>query len=216
MDIILTGAKGFVGSILEKELKADNHNVIHHRNIEEYDDKSIDEIKSQFKEKTKPGCLLHCARHHGNIIGEITQEKWLDEFKQDVYLPFLTTKALYYAGLIDNVIFTSSIYGVEPPKVRWIPENYVASKAAEIHLAKYLALQLAPKCRVNIIILGGVHSDRPAAFQTGEFRHKYNQRVPLNHMVCPGEIYGAVKFLIGNGSKGMTGSEIKIDGGYTI
>lgn len=215
MNVILTGGRGFVGNILDYHLNEDHFNVIQFRNKNNYGKKDIAKIKEQLQKNVSTG-IVHCARHHGNIVGNITEKKWMEEFKTDVYLPFLTTKWLYNNGIINNVIFMSSIYGVEPPKVRWIPENYVASKAAEIHIAKYLALQLAPKCRVNTIILGGVHSDRKEAQQSAEFRQKYNQRVPLNHMVYPDEIYGAVKFLLSRDSRGMTGSEIKIDGGYTI
>jgi NAD(P)-dependent dehydrogenase (short-subunit alcohol dehydrogenase family) len=116
---------------------------------------------------------------------------------------------------LKNVIFISSIYGLVPPTVREIPMNYITCKAAEIHLAKSLAVKLAPKIRVNTIILGGVESDRVEADQTPEFREAYCKKTLLGKMVQPDEIYGAVRFLVSDESKGMTGAQIIIDGGYT-
>lgn len=214
--VILTGASGFMGKIIKKSLEGDGYIVIPYRNESEENISKNDVAISQIKfDSLKRATLIHCARSHKNITGVIDEEKWMDEYRQDVYYPYLTTRHLAKNGLIDNVIYISSIYGQEPPKVRHIPENYVAAKSAEIHLAKYLSIQLAPTIRVNTICYGGVLSDREAANQTPDFRKKYNQRVPLGHMVFPEEIYGPIKFLVEN-SQGMTGSVINVDGGYTV
>jgi len=206
MNIVMTGTKGFIGKIIVPQLEADGHNVIAY-------DTRINTLTSLTH---TPDVFIHAARHHGNITGIITKNKWLKEYETDVIDPYLLALDLKAHYNIKNIIYLSSIYGLEPPKVRHIPANYIAAKAAEIHSAKNLAIVLAPFTRVNIVILGGVLSDRTAAEQSDDFCERYNKRTLLNHMVLPDEIYGAIKFLVSDESKGMTGAEIRIDGGYTV
>jgi len=206
MNIALTGAAGFIGKILRAELEKAGHKV--------YPCRTDDE---RFLPYTGEGCLIHCARHHENITGEITESKWQGEFETDVMLPYFYTMNMVRANpKLNNIIFISSIYGIKVPTVRLIPVNYQVCKAAEIQLSKILAVNLAPKIRVNTVILGGVLSDREVAEQTPEFRRAYETKTLLGHMVLPEEVAGAVKFLVSGESKGMTGASIVIDGGYTI
>jgi len=202
--VALTGANGFIGKIIKKELEEAGHQVIPVRTDTGEIPESID-------------CLIHCARAHKNLIEPITEEKWIGEFTTDVMLPYFYTMKMIEANPgLNNIIFISSIYGIKVPTVRPIPINYLVSKAAEIYLSKILAVNLAPKIRVNCVILGGVHSDREVADQHPEFREKYHAKTLLGHMVLPDEVAGAVKFLVSDESKGMTGQNIIVDGGYTV
>jgi NAD(P)-dependent dehydrogenase (short-subunit alcohol dehydrogenase family) len=204
MRITLTGANGFIGKILKKELEEIGHTVIPVRTDEDYIPENID-------------CLIHCARAHKNLIEPITEDKWIGEFTTDIMLPYFYTMEMIEVNPgLDNIIFISSIYGIKVPTVRPIPVNYLVSKAAEIYLSKILAVNLAPKIRVNCVILGGVESDREIAQQTPEFREKYSAKTLLGHMVLPDEVAGAVRFLVSEESKGMTGSALRVDGGYGI
>lgn len=206
MNIALTGANGFMGKIIKAELEKAGHEVYSERTpIIGEPLKGID-------------CIIHCARHHGYITGDITPDKWHGEFETDVRLPYEYTMQMVEANQsLNNVIFISSIYGIKPPTVRPIPMNYCVCKAAEIHLAKCLAVDLAPKVRVNTVIFGGVLSDRAEAQQDEPgFREAYGKITLNGHMVLTDEVAGAIKFLVSEESKGMTGAEIKVDGGYTV
>ena len=205
MNIALTGANGFIGKIIKEDLKKCGHVIFMDRT--DYNDTLYDNID----------CIIHCARAHKNLIEPITEEKWIGEYLTDVYYPYrYTMKMVENNKNLKNIIFFSSIYGIKVPTVRPIPINYQVCKAAEIYLSKILAVELAPKIRVNCIILGGVESDREVAQQNDEFRKSYSSRTLLNHMVLPDEVSGAVKYLVSDESKGMTGQRIIIDGGYTV
>jgi NAD(P)-dependent dehydrogenase (short-subunit alcohol dehydrogenase family) len=204
MRIALSGSKGFIGKILTEELEKAGHQIIPVRT-------DIDDIPEDID------CLIHCARAHKNLIEPITEEKWIGEFTTDVMLPYFYTMKMIEANpWLDNIIFISSIYGIKVPTVRPIPINYLVSKAAEIYLSKILAVNLAPKIRVNCVILGGVESDREVAQQTPDFLEKYSAKTLLGHMVLPDEVAGAVKYFVSGESKGVTGQSIIIDGGYIL
>jgi NAD(P)-dependent dehydrogenase (short-subunit alcohol dehydrogenase family) len=204
MIVALTGSSGFIGRIIKNALEAKGHMVMPVRTDCGCIPDNID-------------CLIHCARAHKNLIEPITEEKWIGEFTTDVMLPYsYTMKMIEVNPWLNNIIFISSIYGIKVPTVRPIPINYLVSKAAEIYLSKVLAVNLAPKIRVNCVILGGVESDREVAQQTPDFREKYSAKTLLGHMVLPDEVAGAVKFLVSEESKGMTGINLIVDGGYTV
>jgi hypothetical protein len=202
--VALTGSNGFIGKILTKELENSGYLVIPVRTDRDYFPVNID-------------CLIHCARAHKNLIEPITEDKWIGEFTTDVMLPYFYTMKMIEANPgLNNIIFISSIYGIKVPTVRPIPINYQVAKAAEIYLSKILAVNLAPHIRVNCVIYGGVHSDREVADQHPEFRKAYHEKTLFGHMVFPDEVSGAVKFLVSDESKGMTGTQIRVDGGYTV
>lgn len=207
MRILLTGANGFVGKILTEALEEDGNIVVPGRTDNTWDGSIPIAIN----------CLIHCARDKTNLEEPITQKKWKNEYETDVVLAYdYTMRVIKHNPLLNNIIFVTSIYGVRIPTVRYIPVNYNIAKIAERYLSQNLAVELAPSIRVNALIMGGIESDRPLANQTDEFRVKYCEHTLLGRMVQPDEIVGPIRFLVSDASKGMTGSELTVDGGYTL
>ncbi|GAN29272.1 SDR family oxidoreductase [Legionella pneumophila] len=125
------------------------------------------------------------------------------------------------AGSIVNI---GSIYGVVSPDQKiyeyrrergenfYKPVAYSASKSALYNLTRYLAEYWASKnIRTNIITLAGMFAD-----QDNDFLSAYCARVPMGRMATPSDYIGAIHFLLSDSSKYMTGSELRIDGGWTI
>jgi NAD(P)-dependent dehydrogenase (short-subunit alcohol dehydrogenase family) len=116
-----------------------------------------------------------------------------------------------------NIINFSSIAGIVSPDPRTYNNGmhkhagYCVSKSAVTQLTKYLAVHLSPNIRVNCIIPGGVKSN-----QDKKFIKKYSSKVPLGRMMNSNEINGIIKFLCSEESSYCTGSQIVLDGGYTI
>ena len=117
----------------------------------------------------------------------------------------------------------SSIYGVVSPDHRIYnksihngrtintPAVYSVSKAGVIALSKYLASYWGEESiRVNTLSPGGVFSG-----QNYDFVNAYSQRVPLNRMANPDEIFGAALFLASDSASYITGQNIVIDGGLS-
>lgn len=115
-----------------------------------------------------------------------------------------------------SVVYVSSISG----KYCTIPANsmYTASKAGVDGIAKGMALDLAPKgIRVNCINPGMVETDIfHSGILTDEQIQVDRQRYPLKRYGRPEEIAYAAVYLLSDASSWMTGSNILIDGGYTL
>ena len=91
------------------------------------------------------------------------------------------------------------------------PAAYGASKAAVVNLTRYFARLWGPHgVRVNALSPGGVRGG-----QDGEFVRKYSERVPLGRMAEPGDLVGALLFLVSDASAYVTGQELRVDGGFT-
>lgn len=99
---------------------------------------------------------------------------------------------------------------VDPPFLK--PPAYGASKAGVLSLTRYLAALWGPHgVRVNALSPGGVRGD-----QDSEFVRKYSERVPLRRMAETADLGGPLIFLASDDSSYVTGSELRVDGGFTV
>ena len=90
-------------------------------------------------------------------------------------------------------------------------EVYSASKAAVIHMTKYLAPHFASLgIRVNCVSPGGVLNN-----QGKDFVANYSKRTPFGRMLDESEICGAIFFLASSESAYITGQNIVVNGGFT-
>lgn len=94
---------------------------------------------------------------------------------------------------------------------------YCTAKGALINLARAMAADhAAQKVRVNTISPGGVETDRMMRFGTMEKAREVLGALHLQKRLgLPEEIAAGALFLASDASSFMTGSDLKIDGGYT-
>jgi NAD(P)-dependent dehydrogenase (short-subunit alcohol dehydrogenase family) len=93
--------------------------------------------------------------------------------------------------------------------------HYCTSKAAVIHLTKAMAVELAPhNIRVNSVSPGYILTElvEPMA----EYHRLWEPKIPLGRIGRPEELTGLYVYLASDASSYMTGSDVVIDGGYTI
>jgi NAD(P)-dependent dehydrogenase (short-subunit alcohol dehydrogenase family) len=93
--------------------------------------------------------------------------------------------------------------------------DYNAAKAGVILLARTMALELAPKVRVNCICPGYVLTPMQLAEYTPEMLEITNSRIPLGRHASPEEIAGLFAFLASDEGSYITGAAIPIDAGET-
>jgi NAD(P)-dependent dehydrogenase (short-subunit alcohol dehydrogenase family) len=89
---------------------------------------------------------------------------------------------------------------------------YGASKAALIRLTEELAWQLGPAIRVNAVAPAVVKTK----FATALYSHgeeEVAQAYPMKRLGVPGDVAGAVAFLVSDAAGWITGETLRIDGG---
>jgi len=93
--------------------------------------------------------------------------------------------------------------------------DYNASKAGLVALTRSLALEWAPKIRVNAVCPGYVLTPMQEAEYTPEMLAEVNRRIPLGRHATPEELAGLFAYLAGDEAAYFTGSVIVMDGGET-
>lgn len=98
---------------------------------------------------------------------------------------------------------------------------YAMAKAGMIALTRTLALECAPRLRVNAVCPGAVdtaflrggtgRSDESGS--TGMDMNAYVRAIPLARLAQPADVVGPIRFLLGAGSAYMTGQCLWINGG---
>jgi NAD(P)-dependent dehydrogenase (short-subunit alcohol dehydrogenase family) len=94
---------------------------------------------------------------------------------------------------------------------------YNASKAAVKHMASSLAVEWATKgVRVNALSPGYMMTKltRTILSNNPELKRRWESLTPMGRMGEPEDLDGAIVFLASDASRFMTGSELRIDGGY--
>jgi NAD(P)-dependent dehydrogenase (short-subunit alcohol dehydrogenase family) len=92
---------------------------------------------------------------------------------------------------------------------------YHASKAGLIHLTRHLAVELAPKVRVNAVAPGVVRTELSRSLWEGQER-KLGAEVPLGRIGRPEDIAPAAVFLCTDAARWITGETLVVDGGESL
>lgn len=208
MRILIIGNKGFIGSFLEKELN--KRHIVHGfdigQDINVFDLFQFDSLINAFglNDKVEVGSSSVSALDYYavNCLQLDTKCRWFLDRNPSA-----------------SVINISSLYASVSPRLggMHLSNNYKkdihygASKAAVEQITRQLAVEYAPKARVNCVRLGGVING-----QNEEFIKAYSNQVPLGRMANLNDIVGVVEFLAGAGSAYITGQSISVDGGYGI
>ena len=90
------------------------------------------------------------------------------------------------------------------------------SKAALESLVRYLAVELAPRIRVNTVSGGVVDTGALDHFPNREEMLAAGRANPVGRMVEPGDIAGAVAFLCSPDAAMVRGQTLIVDGGFSL
>jgi NAD(P)-dependent dehydrogenase (short-subunit alcohol dehydrogenase family) len=127
--------------------------------------------------------------------------------------PLLWVRAAYRAWMEKSggsVVNVSSVGGLRPSP---ITGAYNVSKAGLVHMTQQLALELAPRIRVNAVA--------PAVVKTRLSEMLWQDEAvaarmhPLGRLGTPEDISRAIVFLASDAADWMTGVILPVDGGMT-
>jgi enoyl-[acyl-carrier protein] reductase III len=113
----------------------------------------------------------------------------------------------------------SSIVAISSLGAQRVLDNYTlvgTSKAALESLVRYLAVELAPRIRVNAVSGGVVETDALAAFPNRGEMLAAGAANPAGRMVEPDDIAGAVAFLCSPDAAMIRGQVVIVDGGFSL
>lgn len=117
--------------------------------------------------------------------------------------------AAHEGGAIINVASTAALRA--PGKL----SSYAASKAALLHLAEVMALELASKgIRVNTLCPGNIETEMQAPL--AQFEEALKARTPMRRFGNVDDLDGALLLLASNAGRYMTGVTVTVDGGQAL
>ena len=112
-----------------------------------------------------------------------------------------------------SVVWVSSLFSKLGAKAH---ASYAACKAAANAYVRCAALELAPRVRVNSLVLGSVDTPMAAsALANPEIASKTAAIMPLG-LGKPDAVADVIAFLVSNQSRWITGQELVADGGRSI
>ncbi|MDP7046912.1 MAG: SDR family oxidoreductase [SAR324 cluster bacterium] len=134
--------------------------------------------------------------------------------KSAFFVAQVVAKGMVESGIRGSIIHVSSQMGIVGGQNRTV---YCASKHAMEGFSKSMALDLAENgIRVNTVCPTFIETDLTRPFmEEKEFKEYILSRIPLGHVGQADDVANAVLFLASDMSKMMTGSSIKVDGGWT-
>ena len=152
-----------------------------------------------------------------NKASEVSEKEWDTTMAVNLRAPFFLAQAVAKVmeknggGQIVNLASQASVIALD----RHVA--YCASKAALVSMTKVLAIEWARAgITVNAISPTVVETALGKKAWAGEVGEAMKQKIPVGRFAQPEEIASAALYLVSQHTRIMTGSNLIVDGGYTI
>jgi pteridine reductase len=237
--VLITGAGQRIGAAIARELHADGWRVlIHARRSTQQAAQLADELEARRKDSAQAvqGDLLdatqiedlarlsrqrwgrldalvnNASSYFKTPLGSITPAQFDDLLGSNLRAPLLLTQACARSDSLGAVVNILDVHAQKP--MRGFPA-YLAAKAGLWSLTESLALELAPRVRVNGVAPGhmiwATNNTMSEAQKSAELA-----RVPLARLGGGEEVAKAVRFLLSADAAYITGAVLPVDGGLRL
>jgi len=151
---------------------------------------------------------------YGDDLRDVSEELWSKVVAVNAGGPFRLS-ALFGQRMVDDgggvIVNTGSVGGIRPG-VRNLP--YGASKAALHGLTIGFSQAYGPTVRVNAIAAGAFLTDISKAWDMEQMEQAAREMYSLERLAEPDEIVGTALYLASDASSFVTGTILRVDGGY--
>jgi NAD(P)-dependent dehydrogenase (short-subunit alcohol dehydrogenase family) len=176
-------------------------------------------IKEMFKDKKFHGLIHGAGNYMLSPLQLISEKEIADSVNTNLISPLLITKEFCKRNNYNNnasIIFVSSIAGIIGSSSLSI---YSMTKSGQIGLARSLAVEMASKkIRVNSISPGLINSRISEVLRSNISSDSF-ENIKKKHLLGIGkysDIVSSLLFLLSDKSNWITGSNMIVDGGYSI
>ncbi|MDP4240189.1 MAG: SDR family oxidoreductase [Bacteroidota bacterium] len=212
--LIITGRNETRLSETYSMLEGDNHQQI------PADLTNVTELDTLVERLPKLDGLVNNAGIAKPLVLQLTETEDVNEVLQiNALVPIHLTRLVLQKKKLNkgaSLVYISSING---NNCAYIGSSiYAASKSALTGFMKGVALELAPRgIRANCINPGMIESDLLKSGSIGqEELEKDRLKYPLKRYGKPEEVAYAAVYLLSDATQWITGSNLLIDGGYTL
>lgn len=236
---LVTGAAARLGRAMARELHRDHRVIVHYRHSAAAARGLVDELNGI---RPDSAAALHsklagagdCERlaaeavdlwggvdtlvnnasaFHPTPIGDANEEQWDQIIGSNLKAPFFLSQALAETLARDNgcIVNMADIHAERP-----MPRHtlYCAAKAGLVMLTKSLALELAPRVRVNAIAPGAILWPEQERVDDAA-RARILSRIPLARTGGEKDIVRTLRFLVSEAPY-ISGQVIAVDGGRSL
>lgn len=166
--------------------------------------------------------LAACAAilHVGDVL-ELPLERWQQTWNVNVMGTVLGMRAVLPLMFERGGGPVVAVASVDAHFAEQQLVSYCASKAALLQLARTAALDHARRgVRINVVSPGPMRAGLferhlASADDPDRFLATRTNRQPMGQILDPADVARAVVFALSDGSRGMTGTQITVDGGLT-
>ena len=231
--ILITGASSGMGEDMAISFSKNYNIILCGRNIERLNGvknkcadgnlSNVDDVESSLSEllknyETNVAFFVHCAGYMKMIpIKMLKKEVFEDAYHVNIVSAAMIVKTLMSKkinqGALKSVVFISSNISNFGAKAFSV---YSSTKAGLDGLMRSLAVELAPHVRVNSVLPGGIRTRMTEnMYQDEELISRMAATYPLG-LGNVSDISKAVRFLLSDEARWITGQQLTVDGGRTI
>ncbi len=240
--ILITGASGGIGAVLARNFARNGHRIVinylksekqafalRDEIVDEYGQEVALAIQADIANRLEAKRMFDVAYEQFGRLDvlinnaginrdkpflEMTDEMWSAVISTILSGTFICSQefALRFSGEEGHIINIGALTGISGRKNG---VNYCSARAGVLTLTKCLALELAPRIRVNCVTPGYIATEEVVERYQLHKKENYEQAIsaiPLGALGTPEDIFRMVDFLV-NESTYITGQNFLVDGG---